>query len=295
MTAINTSEVPGAQEERSQTERVKESIYNPRTKQYDTMYRMFKVPHYKPLVSWYKSGDPNILGLQLENKITEITVIRTKYISQDLMTVLLRKKANVFLHLYITGLNATLLEPKIPPVKDVFYQLKELLDRGFPDRQVLVCVDPIIQNDNGLKVLELILRLLTEFDFVRMRKIRLRLLWYKQEGSYFVPANQFIQQRIRDSRVNNMLFKHPSFQAGYDKMMKKYYSIITVDNGTEAIIGVRELNALGYKNEWIDENGIRHRIIEYNDSAKKDKPIVNIISGRPVRCANRCVLCPWWG
>jgi len=277
-------------------EDVQEEVYQPKTNSYIYIKRQFKIPYDKPTITWWRTGDPNTNVKILEFKLGDINVIRCKYISDEFREMILRHKEKIYLHYYVTGLNQSIMEPNIPSVRDVFNQLKALFDAGFPQRQVLVVVDPIIPNDNGLKVLELILRLFTEFDFIRLRKIRLLPMWYKQsEGGKYVPANRFVMQRPSTSQISQYLVRTPDFNKKYFEMMGKYNAIICVDNGEEAIIGVRELNALGYKNEWIDKDGHHRRIIEYKDKAKKWEPDVKVISGKSVRCHNRCLLCPFFG
>lgn len=278
------------------SEKIRDSEYDPNTKTYQYIFRSYKIPKYKPIVSYWKSGDPNKSVELLRSKITEITIIRLKYISPKLKDILIKNKDKVFLHIVVSGLNSTMFEPNIPMVKEVFYQIKDLVDSGFPVSHILINVDPVIQNENGMKVLKLILRVFTEIKDLRLRKIRISLLWYHQDtnGKYSV-ANQFIRKRRTTQSIEHFIVKTPDFMKEYYQILNKYSSIINVDNGDEPIIGIRELRALGYKNEWIDENDQKRRIIEYEDTAKKYKPIVNVISGKSVRCQNKCLLCPYFG
>ena len=41
----------------------------------------------------------------------------------------------------------TVFEPNIESVKFTFLQLKKLIDKGFPQKQILVVVNPILSND----------------------------------------------------------------------------------------------------------------------------------------------------
>lgn len=260
----------------------------------------------KPIVSWYQAGDPT-KEFSWVGKLTDINVINTKIITDDFIRVLLENKHRIFLHFILTGLNSTIFEPKIPPVRDCFYQLKKLIDYGFPQKQILVEINPIIPNRNGIAALKLILKLFTEYRDIRLRFIRFQVLGLSKSQSSG-PSNfrQSDKTVFKNKNLNSRgeLFKYKQFFANdsenfwkdYYNLMREYSSIITIDKGDESIIGVRELLSFGYKNEWTsyDENGLSYRdkIIHY-EKGNKYKPIVNDISGRKIRCANRCLLCPW--
>lgn len=260
----------------------------------------------KPIVSWYQAGDPT-KEFSWVGKLTDINVINTKIITDDFIRILLENKHRIFLHFILTGLNSTVFEPKIPPVRDCFYQLKKLIDYGFPQKQILVEINPIIPNRNGIAALKLILKLFTEYRDIRLRFIRFQVLGLAKSQSSG-PSNFRSSDKtvFKNKNLNSRgeLFKYKQFFANdsenfwkdYYNLMREYSSIITIDKGDESIIGVRELLSFGYKNEWTsyDENGLSYRdkIIHY-EKGNKYKPIVNDISGRKIRCANRCLLCPW--
>lgn len=207
----------------------------------------------------------------------------------------------------------TLFEPKIPAVKTMFIKIRKLLDLGFPEKQIIIVIDPILSNDNGLKALQLLLKLLTEFKGLKLRWIRMNLLRYrsveslmktekvKQRAKYlfsgkYLPANDNILKRIPELKnIKQYLFKHDSFYKDYYNLQKKYSPIINLDAGDEPIIGSRHLMAFGYNNIWTDQDGNKSYIINYEKN-NKFKPIVNIISRGKVlplkRCINRCILCP---
>ena len=115
----------------------------------------------------------------------------------------------------------------------------------------------------------------------------------KVDDDKYIPGNKTISSRREIHQFSKYLIRLEEFWKDYYKLLDKYKAIISVDTGDEALIGVRELMALGYRNEWKD-NGVSKKIIEY-ENGNKYKPIVKVISGRPMRCQNRCVLCPFYG
>ena len=61
----------------------------------------------------------------------------------------------------------------------MFIYTSGLIKKGFPQKQILIIVNPILSNDNGIKSLELLLRAFTEFKLLRLRYIKFQLLTYK--------------------------------------------------------------------------------------------------------------------
>lgn len=247
----------------------------------------------KPVVSWWKSGDPCLYISKWINSLTDINVINTKRISDEFIKICLENKNRIYLHINITGMGKTVFEPNIPTVKETFFQIKKLIDSGFPQKQILVLIDPILPNDNGLKALQLLLKVFTEFRPLRLRFIRFRVLNYKkiEDTSKFTIGNYNIAKRPEIKKYGNYLVNASGFFKDYYKLIEKYESIISVDKGDEALIGIRELIAFGYKNEWINEDGVKEKIINY-EKGNKHKPLLNILSNVPaIRCKNRCLLC----
>lgn len=246
----------------------------------------------KPVVSWWKTGDPCHKIDVWKSKLTEINIIDTKHLSDEFIKICLEEKHRIFLHVNITGMGQTVFEPNIPTVKNTFYQLKKLIDHGFSQRQILVVVNPILPNENGLNALKLLLKLFTEFKPLRLRFIRFSVLKYAQvDNGKFTVANKNILARKSTIGIMSYLIMNKTFWKDYYKLINDYQSIISVDKGEESLIGIRELIAFGYKNEWINSDGKREKIIGYENN-NRFKPIVNLLSPKKaVRCKNRCLLC----
>jgi hypothetical protein len=249
----------------------------------------------KPIVSYYRSGDPTS-NFDWVSSLTEINIINTKKITDEFIDICLKNKHRIFLHFVITGMGQTTFEPNIPSVKNSFFQLKKLINSGFPQKQILVVVNPIIQNENGLKALKLLLKVFTEFKELRLRFIRFGLLQIAN-GKNEVKlgfANPNIDDRVGELKsLMPYLKQTQEFYREYSELLKEYSSIISIDNGIEALIGIKELMAFGLKNEWFNSDGTRDKIIHY-ENGNKYKPMVNIISKKfATRCSNRCKLCPW--
>lgn len=245
----------------------------------------------KKIVSYYRSGDPTH-DFSWVSKLTDINIIRTKQLNEKFINVCLEHKDKIYLHVEISGMGQTRFEPTIPTVGQTHAKLVELIKRGFPQKQILIVVSPILQNDNGLKALKLMMRVFTEFKPLYIRRMRFKLLQYRQledKPNTFVVANNNILKRPGIRGVMMYLFKNASFFKDYYNLVNSYKTICQVDTGEEQLIGIRELSAFGLTNRNDDGTPI----IEYEGN-NKYKPRVNIISSsHPVRCINRCLLCPF--
>ena len=250
-----------------------------------------KIIKLKPLVSWWKSADPCLYINNWINKLSDINIIQTKRLSDEFIQICIKEKNRIFLHINITGMGKTQFEPAIPTVKETFFQINKLINLGFPQKQILVIIDPILPNENGLRALKLLLRIFTEHRDLKLRFVRFRVLNYtKLDGNKFTIGNNNIAKRQAVKSVLPYLTSSQEFWKDYYKLIDEYQNIISVDKGEEPLIGIRELLPFGYKNEWF-ENGIREKIVEY-ERGNKFKPIVEIISAsKPVRCKNHCLLC----
>ena len=249
----------------------------------------------KPIVSYWKSGDPCKKINIWKDKLTDINIINTKNITDEFINICIENKNKIYLHINITGMGQTRFEPNIPTVKYIFFVIKKLIDLGFPQKQILVIVNPILPNDNGLNALKLLLKLFTEYKFLRLRFVRFNVLqYYVNENNQKIIKNKNITNRNEIKPYLNYLINSDSFWKDYYKLLDEYKSIVSVDSGDEALIGVRELMAFSINNEWINSDNTRDKIIHY-EKGNKYKPIVNLLSEKKaIRCSNRCLLCSWF-
>src|ERR1035437_2304819 len=171
-----------------------------------------KIIKQKPIISYWKSSDPTLKIDLWRDKLTGINVINTKRLTDEFVDICLKEKHRIYLHIVITGMGQTQFEQKIPSVKQTFLQIKKLIDAGFPQKQILVVVNPILPNDNGLNALKLLLKLFTEYKALRLRNIRFNILHYTTlENGKFTIANQNIAKRPAVKGVIQYLIKNESF------------------------------------------------------------------------------------
>lgn len=266
-----------------------------------------------PIVSYYDNYDPT-LNWNWTQKLTDINVITTKVLTDKFISFCVANKHRIFIHFVCNGTGETPLEPNIPNLKKSFFSLKALIDAGFPQKQILVIVKPIIQNDNGIKSVKLMMQLFSKFKELRLRYVRFELLKnYKHDfanqketidnyssiiGTHknqykheYRIANPHIRKRITPE-MKQFVANSTQFYREYHKLINDYKAIITVDDELEPIIGTRELKPFGYINNIKNALGLPDKIVKYHKNNKSKPMVLKLNSANPVRCQNRCILCP---
>lgn len=93
------------------------------------------------------------------NPTEDILVAISKKASQkSLQNLLLQYKEHTIFHATITGWGGTNLEPGAPHPLEALNGVKELIAAGFPAKQVVLRVDPIIPTDEGIQKAETVLK-----------------------------------------------------------------------------------------------------------------------------------------
>lgn len=254
------------------------------------------LPRNKSFISlkWFRYGDPNIVHSWKE-ELADVNIIRCKYLSDELIEFIVKNKSKIFLQVEISGMGQTIFEPNIPSVKHVFFQIEKLIRNGFPNKQLLVVIAPVLQNENGLKALKLLLRVFTEFKYLRVRKVRVKLLTYIKIKDVdtgrerLVIQNPNINKRESTRKALHFMKLSDTFFKDYMNLLNSYVAIVDIDKGDEALIGVRELMSLGYTN--VNPDGTP--VIKY-EKGNRSKPLIPIFAcSQKRRCSNNCLLCPF--
>ena len=68
-----------------------------------------------------------------------------------------------------TGMGGTVIEPNVPSLVDTYWSVKKLINYGFPARQVVLRVDPIIPTIKGILTAERVLRNFVDSGVKRVR------------------------------------------------------------------------------------------------------------------------------
>ena len=101
----------------------------------------------------------------------------TKSVTPELTDFILTPgiKAKTILHTTITGYGGTRLEPGAPPPEESYALISGMIAGGFPAKQIVLRIDPIIPTEKGL---EHVRKLLGMFKSTGIKRVRFSFLQY---------------------------------------------------------------------------------------------------------------------
>ena len=77
-------------------------------------------------------------------------LIITKRLTNKLIDKLIEHKDKIILHCTVTGMGGSKIEPFVPTYKEYYEKCKELIAKGFPVKQIVLRVDPVIPTEKGI-------------------------------------------------------------------------------------------------------------------------------------------------
>lgn len=99
-----------------------------------------------------------------------LNIIITRNLSNPMFqSLLVQHKAKIILHYVVTGWGNTPMEQRTPEPRLAYEHLKHLISLGFPVEQIVLRVDPIIPNEQGLKLFALVLEAFANSGIKRLR------------------------------------------------------------------------------------------------------------------------------
>lgn len=149
-----------------------------------------------------ENGDP-VFDNSCWGNLQDINLIITKALSFDLMDKLLSNMHKCILHLTVTGMGGSFIEPYVPTASQNARELKILLDMGFPESQTVLRIDPMISVEVAKYVLD-------EFNNTGVKRVRfsfLNLTNYTKNDT----SNEHVKKMHSDA---NELIKYSKFK-GY--------------------------------------------------------------------------------
>lgn len=202
----------------------------------------------------------------------------------------------VIIHLTCTGFGGTVLEPNIPTIEESVNQMRKLLDKGFPEEQIVLRMSPVIPTENGIKTILKVLDAFEEFGIQRIRFSTLNV--YKHVKKRFDDAHIGLpyesyscSQEMRDTLINTIL---------------SYFKISTNDIWNSDICAEVDLQeGLLLKRACVSQKDVK--ILKIEDkislvgSGKQRASCMcpdnkrQIIRCRPGRCKHGCLYCYWKG
>ena len=88
--------------------------------------------------------------LEIFDNLYDGNIIITKRLTDKLNEKLIQYKEKCILHLTVTGMGGSKVEPFVPSVEQSFKKFKKLIEDGFPIDHVVLRIDPIVPTDKGI-------------------------------------------------------------------------------------------------------------------------------------------------
>ena len=109
------------------------------------------------------------LDLSWVSQLKPATIIISKNLTQELKQALLANQNCIILHLTCTGFGGSVLEPNVPDAEENLNRVNELIATGFPTKQIVLRIDPVIPTVAGIKTARRVLELFAQTGITRVR------------------------------------------------------------------------------------------------------------------------------
>jgi DNA repair photolyase len=204
-----------------------------------------------------------------------------------LIEKLIEYKGKIILHLTVTGMGSTRIEPFVPSPQTTLEKLQKLIDGGFPTDHIVLRVDPIVPTIKGLNTATSVLRL---FRGLGIKRVRIS----------FLDNYKHVRERFKEIGVE---LYNGEFHAPLKERLKcltaiKYcaeecgYETVEAcgEPGIDSIpcLSQKDIDILGLTDEIVLEGSAEQRK-SCGCPANKSE----LLRVKPHRCDNKCLYCYW--
>lgn len=157
------------------------------------------------LIGITETSDP-AFHLEIFDKLYEANVIITKNLTNKLIEKLVEHKDKCILHLTVTGMGGTQIEPFVPTAEQSVKKFKKLIDAGFPVNHVVLRIDPIVPTEKGLTTAKNVLNLFSGLGIGRVKVS-------------FLDMYQHVKERFKQAGVKQ---PYTTFHADVNTRLNAY-------------------------------------------------------------------------
>ena len=224
--------------------------------------------------------------LEAFNHLHRANIIITKRLTDKLIEKLVEHKDKIILHLTCTGWGGSKVEPLVPTAVTTRAQFKKLIRAGFPIRQVVLRIDPIILTQDGIERLNHVLDLFEDSGITRYRVSYIDMYRHAKvrfnEAGIPLPHETFHAPYELRKKITDQLVKR-AMQTGFVLELCGEPSLPSTP-----CVSQKDINILGLTDEIILEGSAEQR-----DSCRCPANKKQILTHRPGRCGNQCLYCYW--
>jgi DNA repair photolyase len=165
-----------------------------------------------------ETSDP-CFHLDLFDKLYNANIIITKNLSNKLIEKLVENKDKCILHITVTGMGGSKIEPFVPTPDRTLEQVKTLIEKGFPVKQIVLRVDPIIPTEKGVETALSVLHLFQNVGIERLRVSFLDMYTHTKErfisNNIRLPYETFHADKNVRKEAFNMIYEN-AINSGYN-------------------------------------------------------------------------------
>ena len=226
-------------------------------------------------------------NLDAFDRLYKGNIIITKRLTDKLIEKLIEYKDKIILHLTVTGMGSTRIEPFVPSPQTTLEKLQKLINGGFPTDHIVLRVDPIVPTIKGLNTATSVLRL---FRGLGIKRVRIS----------FLDNYKHVRERFKEIGVE---LYNGEFHAPLKERLKcltaiKYcaeecgYETVEAcgEPGIDSIpcLSQKDIDILGLTDDITLEGSKGQRNSCHCPSNKKE-----LLKIKPHKCNNGCLYCYW--
>lgn len=227
-------------------------------------------------------------NLEAFDRLYEGNIIITKRLTNALNQKLIEYKDKIILHLTVTGMGHTRIEPFVPKAEETLEKLKQLIEGGFPTSHIVLRVDPIVPTEKGMETAKNVISMFGGLDIKRLRfsfldnykHVKER---FKEEGIGVLYNGEFHAPLKERQRLAKEI-EEKAHEAQFESVE------VCGEPGIESIscLSQKDIDILGLTDKITLEGSAEQRK-SCGCPANKSE----LLKVRPHQCENKCMYCYW--
>lgn len=235
-------------------------------------------------------SDPSY-HLEIFDNLYEGNLIITKRLTPKFIEKLIEHNDKIILHCTITGFGGSKIEPFVPTKEVMHKHVLELIEKGFPAKQIVLRVDPIVPTEKGIKTAIDVIDLFKDSGIKRVR-------------ISFLDMYNHVKERFKE---NNIPLPYETFHAN-ENVRKNALSTVwefcdcyglelemcgempimfdTCEFKTTPCLSQKDIDILGLTDKIVL---VGNKDVRKNCCCPENK--TELIKDKPKRCNNGCLYC----
>lgn len=200
---------------------------------------------------------------------------------------------NLIVHCTCTGWGCTNMEPNVPDVVDQLSSLQALIQQGFPKRNCVLRVDPIIPTSEGRRRAHFVIDTALEMGLLPDMRVRVSVIdmyehcihRFRQLGMPLPYGDKKYANRSQMNDVYSLLMSYP--QVTFETCAEPYLSAPNVVK--QGCVSLEDLKIMGIDTSSVDTNNI-------NGQKRTGCTCLSIKSElleQKHSCSHKCLYCYW--